>query len=97
MRPKRTIMNRKNEIIVTIFFILMIFSVGIMQALYELKKGETVQFFNPLEDTFIIPIKNAKEIASLCEKLKNTFAGIKTELNSAKESDNDESDSWVKA
>lgn len=47
-----------------------IFTVGIVQALVELKSGETIQFLDALEDTFISPVKRNNETASQYKKIQ---------------------------
>ncbi len=87
-------MNRRVEIIITVIFIAVIFSVGIVQAIYELKKGESVQFLDPLEDTFITPLKKRKEIASLFQKIKSNLANAQKESVGPNKLTSENSDLW---
>ena len=73
-------MNRKIEITITVLFIITIFAVGIVQAISELKKGETVQFIDALEDTFITPVKKKGKTAELYSECKQKIAAVAEQL-----------------
>jgi hypothetical protein len=55
------------------FFILIIASLPVIQAISELKEKRGIQCFNIFEDTFITPGKNTGKIFQLIQELKNEF------------------------
>ncbi len=74
-------MNRAPEIIFIAFFLLVIFVVGIAQAIVEVRGGDSVQMGDVFEDTFVTPVKRENEIAKLFDKLGQKNEEIETLLN----------------
>lgn len=90
-------MNRKIDIVVTTLFIIIIFSVGIIQAITELKKGESVQFVDALEDTFITPVKKRGESAILYNECNLKIASVQEQLSLIQKNGTDEYEQWARA
>lgn len=90
-------MKRNTQITLTILFIATIFSVGIVQTIVELKKGENVQFFDALADTFITPVKKSKEVAVQYNELKSEMAAIRQLIQQLQNAESDDSELWSTA
>jgi hypothetical protein len=81
-------MSRKAQIALVGFFLLVIYGVGITQAIVEIgtnrettnKRRPAVQFFDLFTDTFITPTRRANAIAELFDKLQTTLAAVETSL-----------------
>ncbi len=90
-------MNRKIEITITMLFLVTIFTVGIVQAIVELKKGETIQFFDALEDTFITPVRKKKKSAELYAVCNKKIAAVADQLKQLQSDSTEDYEQWVRA
>jgi hypothetical protein len=86
-------MDQKLNYVITIFFIIMMFCVMVTQAVVELRKGESIQFFDVFEDTFVTPVRNAREADEAFDKLESTLMQVGSKLEAA-EKEQVESGSW---
>ncbi len=87
-------MDRKFEITLTGIFLFLIFSIGIVQAIAELKKGESVQFFDALEDTFLTPLHNRRSSADFYDSLIQKMVDNRVLLENIKDTAGDDEDGW---
>ncbi len=87
-------MDNKSHIILTLSFLFICACVGILQAVAELSDGKSIQAFHPLEDTFITPIKNGKEINKQLENLAAVFDKLGVELKKGRQLASDTSEEW---
>ncbi len=74
-------MSKKNQIVFIIFFCLLLFSVGGIQAIVELKTKGTVQMAEFFIDTFVSPVKRAKELNESAKKLADALNLIVKDKN----------------
>ncbi|MBD3345932.1 MAG: hypothetical protein GF401_12790 [Chitinivibrionales bacterium] len=73
-------MSKKGELLFVSVFLVMIYSVGVVQGLVEKKRGETIQFFDIFKDTFVVPVKRANTIDSLFTELTAKLDTVEMEL-----------------
>jgi len=78
-----------SQILYCIVFIIIIYGVGIVQGIVELRSGDTVQFLDVFEDTFISPVKRENTIAQ-----KYAFILAKLEVITAALSRNGDQPVW---
>ncbi|MBD3239186.1 MAG: hypothetical protein GF331_01265 [Chitinivibrionales bacterium] len=87
-------MSRKVQIAFVIGFVLCIYSVGAIQAVWERKNDETIQMLDIVKDTFTKPLERANAIAGLFEKLAGKLEGVAELLSRAAEAGDDGSFDW---
>lgn len=87
-------MNRKIEITLTGIFIFLIFSIGIVQSIAELKKGETIQFLDAFEDTFITPLNTRNRSADFYDSLVRKMSDYQVLLEKVKGAGGDNFEGW---
>lgn len=76
----------------TLAFLIIIYIVGIVQAVVELKKGETVQFLDLITDTFVTPLKTRAACAALFDSLDVRLDACGTRLAAMKGGDEGDGD-----
>lgn len=74
-------MTKRSYLLFIAVFLLSIYCVGIVQAVVELKRGETVQFLDIFEDTFVAPYKRRTEIADLLGRLRTRLDTVEIRFN----------------
>ena len=77
-------MRNKGAILFTCFFLLMIGSMPVIQAVYELHQGKPIQVLDPFRDTFTTPFLNSHKQAMLLDTLHNQLLHITVETDSLK-------------
>ncbi|MBD3321976.1 MAG: hypothetical protein GF350_12840 [Chitinivibrionales bacterium] len=75
-------MSKKGELLFVSVFLVMIYIVGIVQGVVEKKRGESIQFFDIFEDTFVVPVQRANTIDSLFHALEVKLDTVREELES---------------
>jgi hypothetical protein len=68
------------SIVFTIVFLVILYAVGIVQGIVEVRGGDTVQFFDVFEDTFVTPVNNENAITEKCGVVAEKLAVIGAEL-----------------
>jgi hypothetical protein len=76
-------MNRVPEIVFIAFFLVVIFVVGIAQAIVEIRGGDEVQMGDLFVDTFVTPVKRENAIAELFDKLRQKNENIESMIAGA--------------
>jgi hypothetical protein len=74
---------RKTQIVGTIIFLFLIFALPITQAVYEVKNGKRIQFFDLFEDTFVTPVKRAETMNRLLTRIQARVDSIAAEITQA--------------
>lgn len=87
-------MSRQVQIAFVIGFVLCIYSVGVIQAVWEKSSSETVQMLDIVKDTFTKPLERANAIAKLFEKLDGKLEAVGGLLSRAAEAGDDGSFDW---
>jgi hypothetical protein len=90
-------MSRKVEIAFIAFFCFCIFSIGIVQAIWEKANGETIQMLDIVEDTFATPLKRANTLHELFSGLDARCDAVASELGKASAEDYDWGDAMTAA
>lgn len=86
-------MSKLQQVMLSLFFLFMIYAVPVTQALVEVRRGETIQFFDAIEDTFLTPVRSGKEVAALFGELRQTLLDIGTKLEKVRNTEPQEF--WV--
>jgi hypothetical protein len=73
--------SRKTGLIILSYLVVVTSVVGIIQAMYEVRKGQSIHFFCPWPDTFVLPWKNAKHIDQLFSVLSKKHEGLQKNLS----------------
>jgi hypothetical protein len=74
---------KKTQLIGTIIFLFLIFTLPITQAVYEVKNGRRIQFFDLFEDTFATPVRRAETMNSLITRIQSRVDSIGAEITQA--------------
>ncbi len=74
--------GKKSAAIFVGIFLVLIYSVGILQASVELSKDESIQFFDVFVDTFARPVTRAKTTAQHFEKLQGQLDSLDQGIDS---------------
>ncbi len=87
-------MSRQVQIAFVIGFVLCIYSVGVIQAVWEKSNDETVQMLDIVKDTFTKPLERANAIAGMFGKLDERLEAVGGLLAQATEAGDDGSFDW---
>ena len=71
---------KKSALIFTLFFLLIIFTLPISQAISEVASGKRIQFFDLFEDTFATPVKRANTMHMLLTRIQARVDSIVSEV-----------------
>jgi hypothetical protein len=74
---------KKSQLVATIIFLFLIFALPITQAVYEVKSGKRIQFFDLFEDTFATPVKRAETMNRLIIRIQARVDSIAEEIAAA--------------
>ncbi len=74
---------KKAELVGTIVFVFLIFALPITQAVYEVRSGKRIQFFDLFEDTFATPVQRAGTMNSLVARIQARVDSIAAEIPKA--------------
>jgi hypothetical protein len=74
---------KKAELVGTIIFLFLIFTLPITQAVYEVRSGKRIQFFDLFEDTFATPVQRAGTMNSLVTRIQARVDSIAAEIAKA--------------
>lgn len=85
-------MARRSQVIYTCVFLAVILSVGIVQAVLEVRGGESIQMLDLFVDTFVTPLKRANSLADLFDKLQDKLDEVDAELQDGLTTDHP--DAW---
>lgn len=85
-------MSTKSQTLFIGVFLLLIFCVGAVQAVYEKKRGESIQMLDLFVDTFVTPSTRVTVLADLLDKLAGKLGDVEKETaNGAGENESWES------
>jgi hypothetical protein len=74
---------KKTQLVGTIIFLFLIFTLPITQAVYEVKNGRRIQFFDLFEDTFATPVRRAETMNTLITRIQARVDSIAAEIAQA--------------
>lgn len=74
---------KKTQLVGTIIFLFLIFTLPITQAVYELKSGKRIQFFDLFEDTFVTPVNRAETMNRLITRIQARVDSMAAEIAQA--------------
>jgi hypothetical protein len=72
---------KKTPRIFTVIFLLMIFTLPVSQAVFEIHTGKRIQFFDLFEDAFVTPVRRAETMNRLILRIQSRIDSITSEIS----------------